>query len=169
MSQVTTTITIQFGDNAAAQGYLSAEVDSRPDGLNGGRSQFQPEDVVWLLVYAGPGVSYAPPQLSDGQLLRGSAVSVPQDEMLSFANSRETKLGKPASSTPTISWFGNSLGQVKLGSDQMSLQAERAGVAAARVKYTAQAQSWGIKAPKTSGGSSNFAITVFILGNSNES
>ena len=79
------------------------------------------------------------------------------------------KGGKPASSTPAISWFGNSLGQVKLGSDQMSLQAERAGVAAARVKYTAQAQSWGIKAPKTSGGSSNFAITVFILGNSNES
>ena len=92
-----------------------------------------------------------------------------QDEILSFANSRESTLGKPASSTPAISWFGNSLGQVKLGSDQMSLQAERAGVAAARVKYAAQAQSWGIKAPKTSGGSSNFAITVFILGANNES
>jgi hypothetical protein len=168
MSQVTTTITIQFGDNANSQGFLAAEIDSRPDGLNAGRSQFMPEEVVWFLIYAGSNVSYNPPVLSDGQLLRGADVLVAQEEILTFANSRESRLAKPAEGGLVISWFGTALGGTKLGSDQMTVLADKAGVAVAQVRYKARAQAWGIKAPKTSGGQSNYSIAVVIVGNTKE-
>ncbi len=168
MSQVTTTITIQFGSNTDSQGFLTAEVDSRPDGLNAGRSQFQPEEVVWFLVYAGPNVTYDPPILSDGVLMRGGEVAVAQEEFITFANSKEGKLAKPAESSAKVSWYGTSLGVTKLGSDKMTLLADKSGVAVAGVKYTAKAQSWGIKAPKTSGGSANYSIAVFILGKTSD-
>lgn len=164
MSQVSTTITIQFGDNAESQGFLTAEIDSRSDGLNAGRSQFQPEEVVWFLVYAGPNVSYDAPVLSDGVLMRGSDVLVPQDEVISFANTKEGKLGKPAEGAIKLNWYGTSLGSSKLGSDKMTLVTEKVGVAVASVKYSARAKAWGIKAPKTSGGAASFPVAVFILG-----
>jgi hypothetical protein len=49
------TIRVQFGNpdgsnGSDASGHLSAEVDTRPSGLNGGRSSFSPGETVYILV-----------------------------------------------------------------------------------------------------------------------
>ncbi|WP_157314555.1 hypothetical protein [Chitinibacter sp. GC72] len=165
MSQITTSITIQFGDGSAQSGSLSAEIDNRSDGLNGGRSQFAPDEVVWFLVYPGPNVQYSPPILSDGELLQGSEVNVPQEETLTFANSRETRLAKPAIAMPALTWFGTALGAATLGADGSTITCANAGVAVAKAAYQSRAYSWGIKAPRTSGGSKVYSIAVYIEGN----
>ncbi|MFC7422047.1 hypothetical protein ACFQNF_19495 [Iodobacter arcticus] len=162
MSQITSSITVQF--DSSQQGFLSAEIDSRPDGLNRGRSQFKPGDVVWLLVYASPLVTYGMPILSEGSILRGTDQIITQSDVINLQNTAESKLSKPASSALVVQWYGNNLGAMTLGDDKMSISTERAGVAVAKVKYSAKAQSWGIQSPPSSGGEKNFSIGVLIIG-----
>lgn len=45
---VSTTVSCQV---SGGEGYLSAEIDSRPFGLNGGKSQWFPGDTCYVLVY----------------------------------------------------------------------------------------------------------------------
>ena len=49
----TATIRVSFGDGSSSVpgAHLSAEVDSRPTGLNGGKTSFQPGDSCWFLVF----------------------------------------------------------------------------------------------------------------------
>jgi len=163
-STVTTTITIQFGESGSDAGYLSAEIDSREKGLNSGKTSFLPEDTAWFLVFAGPGVTYDPPILSDGQLLSGQSLSIPQEELLTFANSREAKLAKPVSGTVSLRWLGRDLGRTTLGADGMTLTSERTGVAVAKVSYASQARAFGVKPPKLPKDVFDYSIVAVIVG-----
>ena len=53
------TIRVQFGnpDGSEAAGHLSAEIDTRPGGLNGGRTSFNPGETAYILVYKSDNVS----------------------------------------------------------------------------------------------------------------
>lgn len=44
---------------SGGEGHLSADVDSRAWGLNGGRSQYYPDDEAWALIYISKNVSIA--------------------------------------------------------------------------------------------------------------
>ncbi len=60
------TIRVQFGNpdgsggpgGSGASGHLSAEVDTRAAGLNGGRSSFSPGETVYILIYKSDNVSH---------------------------------------------------------------------------------------------------------------
>lgn len=79
------TIRVQFGnpDGSAAEGQLSAEIDTRPGGLNGGRSSFSPGETAYILVYKSDNVSITDTICSAGSLsAQGSAVVTVTEELM---------------------------------------------------------------------------------------
>lgn len=162
---VTANITVSFGDGAdASSGHLSAEVDSRPDGLNEGRTSFSPGDTAHFLVYKSSNVSYNAPVSSAGSIsARASGLTVTKEDDVQFADTDTASLSIPAQSIVSVTWLGRSLGSLALA-DPMTLKASARGVAVARVKYTAQADAWSLASPASLGGLTDFSILVFILG-----
>jgi hypothetical protein len=67
--EVTATLVIGFGQDAALNDGMVAEVDSREDGLNHGRSIFMPGDDVYILLYVSSNVTLKTPVVSHGTLL----------------------------------------------------------------------------------------------------
>ena len=79
------TIRVQFGnpDGSGSDGHLSAEVDTRPDGLNGGRSSFSPGETAYILVYKSDNVSITDTICSAGSLSsQGTAVVSVTEEIM---------------------------------------------------------------------------------------
>ena len=161
--EITTTITVQFGEAAASPG-ISAEIDGRPDGLNGGRSRFYPGDVVYFLVYRPDGVKLDQPTASAGSVYPAPAQNVKVEETVRFTNGRTARLSKPASGSVSVKWMGMSLGSAALGADQMTLTASQSGVAVAKVSYTSKASAYRLAAPSSVGGETSFEILVVITG-----
>lgn len=164
---VTANITVSFGDSAGssgASGHLSAEVDSRADGLNAGKTSFAPGDRAHFLVYKSSNVSYDTPVASAGSIAAGGkGISVTKEDDIQFADTDTASLSIPAQSIVSVTWLGRSLGSLVLA-DANTVKASAKGVAVARVKYTAKADAWSLTSPATLAGLTDFSILVFILG-----
>ena len=78
------TIRVQFGTASGdnAPGHLSAEVDSRPTGLNGGKTGFAPGETAYILVFASDNVSISETICSAGSLTaQGTTLVTVTDEI----------------------------------------------------------------------------------------
>lgn len=161
------TIRVQFGspDGSNATGHLSAEIDTRPGGLNGGRTSFSPGETAYILVYKSANVSITDTVCSAGSLsAQGSAV-VSVTEELMFEDSDTASLGKPARSGIGQSvWYGRSLGSLTLQSDKVSVKASAKGVGVAKVTYDALAVVYALSSPATLNGETDFSILALIKG-----
>jgi len=163
------TLRVQFGnqDGSQATGHLSAEVDTRPEGLNGGRTSFSPGETVYILVYMSDNVSITETICSAGSLSAQGSLMVSASEELMFEDSDEASLGKPARSNLSQSvWYGRSLGNLTLQSDKMTVKASLKGVAVAKVTYEALAQVYALASPATLNGEADFSILALIRGSS---
>lgn len=161
------TITVKFGNangGGDAVGHLSAEIDTRPTGLNGGNSSFDPGTNVAILIYKTDNVAITQTDCSAGSLSMGEQETVTIAEDVTFMDEQETSLPVPATSTPSIEWFGRSLGAITLKSDKMTLRAESKGVAVGRVTYQATASVLRLQSPDSINGSTDFSIAVLIAG-----
>jgi hypothetical protein len=160
------TIRVQFGNSdGATAGHLSAEIDTRPDGLNGGRTSFNPGETAYILVYKSDNVSITDTICSAGSLSpQGSAV-VSVTEELMFEDADTASLGKPARSGIAQSvWYGRSLGSLTLQSDKVTVKAAAKGVGVAKVTYDALAQVYALSSPATLNGETDFSILAVIKG-----
>ena len=163
MSEIKTTIVVQFGGGGSApQGRIIAEVDARPDGLNAGKTSFLPGDPVYILVFTTPGVSIKSVTPSAGAVYAGPNQNV--QDSVQFANAREGNLSRPVSGGKVAKWMGNSLGGLTLGADGMAVTASRSGVAIARVSYTAAAKSYRLSTPVSLNGDTSFEVLIVIEG-----
>lgn len=161
---VNTSFQISFGTSAgAASGHLSAEIDDRPEGLNAGKTSFVPGDIARFLVYKSANVAYDNPVPSAGSVSRGPAQVVEKEDDIAFADTDTASLPIPATAIVSVTWMGSSLGALAL-SDPQTLKASAKGVAVARVRYRANADSWALQSPPSAGGLTDFSILVFILG-----
>jgi len=161
------TIRVQFGnpDGSGANGYLSAEVDTRANGLNGGRSSFSPGETAYILVYKSDNVSITETICSAGSLTAQSTALVSVTEEIMFEDADSATLGKPARSSLAQSvWFGRSLGTLSLQSDKVTVKAQAKGVAVASVTYDALAQVYALASPATLNGQTDFSILALIKG-----
>jgi hypothetical protein len=160
------TIRVQFGnpDGSGAEGHLSAEVDTRPDGMNGGRSSFSPGETVYLLVYKTDNVSITDTICSAGSLSSNGTTSVTVTEEVMFEDSENASLPKPASGAVSVVWQGRSLGSLTLQSDKLTVKAGAKGVAVAKVTYTAQARVYALSSPSSINGETDFSILALIKG-----
>lgn len=162
---VTATLLIDFnpGTGGDATGHLSAEVDSRPDGLNAGKTSFAPGDDVYFFIYASSNVTYDPPVVSAGSVTDVNDSVITREDDVAFANVDTASLPVPAQAVTTHKWLGKALGDLTLR-DEMTLQADTAGVAVARVAYTAAPDTWKLSSPTSVNGETDFSILVYIAG-----
>lgn len=165
---VTATITVGFGDDteaAGVSGHLSAEIDDRPDGLNGGDTSFSPGDTAYFLVFKSSNVTYDAPIPSAGSVVTaGTGLTVSREEDVDFPDTDTGTLGIPATAITSVTWLGRSLGDVTLQADKTTIKTSAKGVAVARVVYTCAADGFGLVSPTTLAGLTDFSILVFILG-----
>jgi len=162
---VNATIRVAFGGGSASiTGHLSAEVDSRPEGLNQGKSSFLPGDTAWFLVHASRNVTVDTPIASAGSVLSARVGSVSRTDDVFFENATTATLSVPADGIQKVTWFGTDLGSVSLGSDQLTVTASRSGVAVARITYSTSPKAYGVKSPTQLNGSTDFSILVLVTG-----
>lgn len=161
------TIRVQFGnpDGTGTNGYLSAEIDTRPGGLNGGRSAFSPGETVHILVYKSDNVTITSTPCSAGSLsLQGSTVVTITEELM-FEDADTARLSKPAQGgIAQATWFGRSLGNLVLQQDKVTVKAQAKGVAVAKVTYDAQALVYALASPASLNGLTDFSILALIKG-----
>lgn len=161
------TIRVQFGnpDGTGTQGHLSAEVDTRADGLNGGRSSFSPGETAYILVYKSDNVRITDTIVSAGSLSAQGTAVVTVTEELMFEDSDTATLGKPArAALAQTVWFGRSLGSLTLQSDKVTVKASAKGVAVASVSYDVLAQVYALASPASINGQTDFSILALIKG-----
>jgi hypothetical protein len=161
------TIRVQFGspDGAGASGHLSAEVDSRPNGLNGGKTAFQPGETVYILVYRSDNVSITETICSAGSLYAQGTVTVSLTDELMFEDSDTASLSVPARSSLSSSvWYGRDLGPLTLQADKVTVKAASKGVGVAKVSYEALAQIYALASPASLNGETDFSILALIKG-----
>ncbi|MBF0339374.1 MAG: hypothetical protein HQL95_00245 [Magnetococcales bacterium] len=152
----------------SGSGFLSVEVDSRPDGMNHGRTTFFAGDTAHLLVHAGDDIALADPLVSAGVILPGGwqVITVTQD--LVFSGTATATLEKPAIGIDAVTWLGNDLGDFTLESDNRTVSVPNAGVAIARVTYRSMARSWNLSSP-TVAGLDEYPVQVHLTGTTGES
>lgn len=161
---VNTSFQISFGAGVdAVSGHLSAEIDARPEGLNAGKTSFVPGDIARFLVYKSANVAYDFPVPSAGSISPGPAQVVEKEADIAFPDTDTARLPIPAASIVSVTWLGNSLGALALA-DPQTLRASARGVAVARVRYRANADSYALQSPAAVSGLTDFSILVFILG-----
>ena len=165
------TIRVQFGSPDGASGsngvtgHLSAEIDTRPDGLNGGRNAFNPGETVYILVYKSDNVSITDTICSAGSLSAQGSTVVPKTEELMFEDADTATLPVPArSGLSSTLWYGRSLGTLTLQSDKVTARATSKGVGVAKVTYDALALIYALTSPATLNGVTDFSILALIKG-----
>lgn len=168
MSNLTFSTTINFGaaagSAAAASTHLSAQIDSRPDGLNGGKTSFVPGETAYFLVFSSDNVTVDTPIATAGTISSAAVGAVEQSVDLTFADTNTATLPMPATSITGTTWMGNSLGSLTLGSDGVTVTAGASGIAVARVTFDTTPEAYALASPSTVAGLTDFSILVFISG-----
>ena len=166
----TTSIVVSFGNQSAAataaNAHLSAQIDSRPTGLNGGVTSFNPGDTAWFLIFMSDNVALdGAPVASAGTIGGGQLVSgITISEQLTFANVNTASLSVPATSISATKWLGTSLGSLTLTGNNSTVQSDQTGVAVAKVDFLADALAYSITAPTVLDGETAFGIVLVING-----
>ncbi len=162
------TIRVQFGSSdgqGGTSGHLSAEVDTRPQGLNGGKTSFSPGETVYLLVYKSANVSITDTICSAGSLTAQGTATVTLNDELMFEDADTASLSVPARTGLNASaWYGRSLGSLTLQADKLTVKAQARGVGVAKVRYEALAQVYALASPASLNGESDFSILALIKG-----
>ena len=168
-------IVVQFksptveGDDPMA-GSLSAEIDSREDGLNGKKTSFAPGDKIAILVFKSDNVEITRVECSAGSIAPGGDNGYTwahRKDDLQFVDTDIATLAVPvAASEPTISWdwLGRSLGTLTLRADRRTVKASSKGVAVAKAWYYAKALVYILSTPANIGDEDDFSIVVLIAG-----
>jgi len=163
MASQNATIRVVFGTDFSAGDHLSAELDSRTDGLNNGLTSFNPGDTAYILVYKTPNVTITEATVSAGSIADAGTAVVELEEDVFFEDSNTASLNKPADTISSVTFYGRNLGNVTL-LDPLTIKADDKGVAVAKVKYVTTAQVAALTSPPTLDGETNFSILVLIKG-----
>lgn len=158
---VTTSIVVQFSQNSAG-GSLSAEIDSREDGLNQGKSSFAPGDRAFFLLFKSSDVAVDSVVASGGSISSAPGGLYDVEEWLTFADATEANLSKPMYSGFTYQWYGNNLGAVTVSGNKVT--APTKGVGVLKVTYKAAYDAYSLASPATMNGKSEFQIAVLVKG-----
>ena len=162
------TITVQFTNPAAAaaaNAHLSAEIDSRPTGLNVGKSTFIPGATAYVLVYKSANVSLLPLQSSAGSFSYTGTVEIQHTDVLQFAGVATASLSVPVNGAiVSYKWIGRDLGVPVVAVDGKTVTVPQSGVGMLSVTYNATATIAALVSPATVSGEVDFSILALIKG-----
>lgn len=175
---INSSVSVQFTDGtgagldpdeaARAGAYLSAEIDKRETGINGGKTSFAPGDTVGFLIYKSDNVTLSAPVASAGTVTMGGTTNVEQEADLTFANNHIASLSvTPYGGITETKWIGNNLGEITITGrqatvDKSAIENQKVGVA--KIKYVGQAITCTVTAPLEVNGETSFSIVVLIVG-----
>lgn len=150
MSAITTTLVVELSGSAE----LRAEIDTRPEGLNGGKSQFSAHDDIWILVEA-VGCTIGEVKASSGSVVAGSDVTITtRYETVTYAPGQPAKTSKRIDnpSGVTAIWRGNRPTQLKASQDGSLALLDSSGKAlqlpaAGLVTYSTRYKSFKLTPP----------------------
>ena len=144
--RVTAVLKVRFGGPSDSRGDpgLSLEIDSRPGGLNGGRTSFRAGDPVWYLMRKSPDLTLAIHKASSGTI--GPPVTALEDveDVISFLASptSEDRLSRAPVGPVLLEWLTAPKGTPELMGDSVVLQdagLEPVGAVVARYQAAATA------------------------------
>lgn len=143
-SRVTASLVVSFSTESAASGGgdLKLEVDSRPDGLNGGITQFGTEDDVYILLFKSANVEVTEITCTSGSLSPAGSGLADETDVLSFAKSAEANLGYPYASGGAIAWMGASGGTPTFAAGKSIVTVPNAVIAIGKATYKAAYQAY---------------------------
>lgn len=159
------------GVNGAGGGYLAAELDDRPDGLNGGRTSFAPGDTVYFFVFHSDDVAIAAVTASAGSVYQeflsiggDGAERLPRTIEIPFVNTDRATLPLPALAILSHEWLGRSLGGLRL-IDERTVEVAAPGVGVARAVINTRGWPFRLVTPAlVLEADENYPIIVHILG-----
>lgn len=157
---ITTTLVINFaaGDNSS----LAAEIDSRENGLNGGITSFIPGDSPAFLIYKTANVSVQIDTTTGSITDEGSGLT-DVEEILTFTNSREVSLSKPAFGTVTTTKLSGVTPDLEVKYDKLITSEKTIG--AVKVEYQTKFYAYRLNGvPDNLNGETTFPIIVLITG-----
>jgi len=147
-----------------ASGLLAAEVDSREDGYNQGRTQFVPGDQPALLIFKSDDVEIEDVTPSAGNIAPLAGGTMEVEETLQFANSDTATLRYPTTALTSSKWLGRDLGTPELV-DAMTVKVPAAGVAMLLVTYDAAFEARRLSGvPAQLAGEDNYDVLVVVDG-----
>ena len=163
MGVVTASLVVNFGQED--QGILTAEIDDRATGYNGGETSFAPGETVAFLIYKTSNVNVNTPVVSLGAVAQiAGAQTLAKEEFLTFEDEKTATTSFPVLSGFTSTWLGNNLGSVNV-TDQQTITAATKGVGVLRVNYNTQFTPWRLtNVPLSVDGLTAFPILIFVSG-----
>jgi hypothetical protein len=163
--EVTATLVVNFAAGAGGD-VLIAEIDSREDGFNNGKTRFSAGDQPVFLIYKTDNVTIDSITPSGGLIQNVGVENIVFEETLTFAKERQATIAKPAQSgiLDSFKWIGNDLGVPTLA-DPRTVSVPTEGVGVLKVTYTSQAlvrRLTNITVPFF--GENEFVVLIFIEG-----
>lgn len=161
---VTASLVVDFSDGAD-NGLLKAEIDSREDGFNQGRTSFVPGDDAHFLVYLGDNTSLADIDTTLGVVSFQQNGGREVTETVQFTKQQRTAtLGYPVTSGLSVNWMGANPGTPQLRGDS-ELVLPQAGLGIATVTYNTTFRVYRLSnLPSTVNGKSDYAVLIELTG-----
>lgn len=165
MAEITATLVVNFDVAAGAQSVLTAQIDSRSDGFNNGKTTFQGGDSPVYLVHKTQDVVITAQEPSAGIIAAHATGELDIEQILQFPKQREQNLQLPATpGTLAWTWLGNNLGNLTL-LGQTAVRADIEGVGVAKVTYKAPFEAFRLtNVPFPLNGEETFPVLIVITG-----
>ena len=159
---VTTSLVVQFGlGTDEDNNFLSAEIDSRPEGYNGGNTSFLAGDSPVFLVYRSEGLTLSFVS-SKGSIAYVGTGQIEVDEYITLANEKTGSLPKPPLGPVTMTHFGGTVGATIVG---LEVVLPAVGTAVYRVQYSASFLAYRMSGiPAIFNGETTFPVVVVVTG-----
>jgi len=181
MAEVKTTFTLDAGVESSDE--LTAEIDSRPSGLNRGKSDFRGGDDVYILLWKSIKVINVKPysNIGENRIQRSQDVFVDhKDEMLVFdtGDLQTASLSKATAGEVVFEWQGNSLPQgvsLSLEADMKTYRMTDARplpqngeleryLLVVKVAYQSKATAYKMNLPALLNGEANYSVQGMFVG-----
>ncbi len=156
---LTASLTIEFiTESELDSGILQAEIDARPDGMNGGVTTFYPGDNPGILLFKSPGFTRVERLSTEGSLVSHGTGNMKVREFITFSNSTSASTTKPISGGLDILQVKGQ-GPVDMKVVGNSVTSSKAIVAVLEVEYTTSFSEY-----RLSGASGRAPVLVFFQG-----
>ena len=166
---ITTSLVVDFSISSGDDGsLLIAEIDgfeSSEGGLNGGDTSFAPGDSPGYLLYYTQDVTILTHLTSLGLVTSLGNRNITITEFITFEDTNESNLSKPATAAPSIVWVGNDLGTITMNDNLTKVTTASSGVAVAQAIYTTVGHQFRLNnVPTTINGLTEFEVLIYIAG-----
>jgi hypothetical protein len=164
MSEFTTSLVIQFGQDAADErivAALRAELDTRPDGFNSGRSRFKIGEKAYIIVTMGEPLTITP-YTSAGTLKFSQKTDIEFTEVVAFVD-QKASVSRAVKNIKNREWMGNNGGAITHSGRDLTSSAT-VKVAVAKITYVAEAHIYYLESPTAEQIGVDGMVTMVLVG-----